>query len=67
MTPQRSDEGRMEPRLMCAWCDEVLREGKPPVSHGICEPCAERELYRFHLRHDPPWVWELYFDEGGEG
>lgn len=27
------------PRLICAWCDRVLREGSEPASHGICEDC----------------------------
>ncbi len=37
------------PRLVCAWCQRVLRYGDPgqPISHGICEPCrlrVEREV-----------------------
>jgi hypothetical protein len=28
------------PRVVCAWCNGVLRDGAEPVSHGICELCA---------------------------
>lgn len=29
-------------RVVCAWCDLVLREGSPDAktSHGICSACA---------------------------
>ena len=26
-------------RLVCAWCQAVLRDGDEPTSHGICEAC----------------------------
>ena len=31
-------------KLVCSWCDRVMREGDPklPVSHGLCPSCAER-------------------------
>jgi hypothetical protein len=29
------------PRLICGWCQRVLREGSEPVSHGICEACRD--------------------------
>ena len=31
-------------RVICAWCSKVLTEGdeNAPVSHGICEECAEK-------------------------
>lgn len=29
-------------RVECAWCRAVMRAGREPVSHGICEKCAER-------------------------
>jgi hypothetical protein len=31
-------------RLICSWCDVVIREGDPklPVSHGICTGCAHK-------------------------
>jgi hypothetical protein len=32
--------------LVCAWCDQVLREGTYPASHGICRECR--------LFHFPP-------------
>ena len=29
-------------KVVCAWCDKVLRDGNhPDVSHGICAKCAE--------------------------
>lgn len=30
--------------VSCAWCGLILRRGEGPVSHGICEDCARREL-----------------------
>lgn len=32
------------PQLVCAWCGAVKREGPGPASHGICDPCAEKEF-----------------------
>lgn len=29
-------------RLVCAWCQRVLREGSGPTSHGLCESCREK-------------------------
>ena len=29
-------------KTVCAWCDSLIREGSPPVSHGICAPCRNR-------------------------
>lgn len=26
--------------VVCAWCGELLVDGGPEVSHGLCEPCA---------------------------
>lgn len=26
--------------VVCAWCDAVLAEGGPDVSHGLCDQCA---------------------------
>ena len=35
-------------RLVCAWCQLVLREGTPSarISHGICAACERRLLLR---------------------
>lgn len=30
------------PRLICAWCQKVLRDGPVPASHGCCHDCAAR-------------------------
>jgi hypothetical protein len=32
------------PELICAWCGATKREGPGPASHGICDPCAEKEF-----------------------
>ncbi len=29
-------------KVICAWCDRVLRQGSLPVSHGLCASCAAR-------------------------
>lgn len=29
-------------KLICAWCQFVLREGSSPASHGICPLCQAR-------------------------
>ncbi len=28
--------------LVCAWCKTTIREGVPPISHGICPDCQEQ-------------------------
>jgi hypothetical protein len=32
---------------VCAWCERYLgaREDEPPVTHGICAPCAARQRW----------------------
>lgn len=30
--------------LICGFCGKVIRDGKLPVSHGICRLCADRVL-----------------------
>jgi hypothetical protein len=27
-------------RVICAWCGQMLKEGRGPISHGICHRCA---------------------------
>lgn len=31
-------------RVICAWCEKVLRDGDPrlPISHGMCPCCKEK-------------------------
>jgi hypothetical protein len=29
------------PRVLCAWCNRILREGVAPASHGICPSCLD--------------------------
>ncbi len=29
-------------KVVCAWCDVVLKAGHGPVSHGLCRPCFRR-------------------------
>lgn len=38
-------------KLVCAWCDAVIREGVEPESHGICPPCAAK-VREDHERED---------------
>ena len=26
-------------KIVCAWCNRIMREGVLPISHGICQPC----------------------------
>ena len=28
-------------KKICAWCNQVMVDGKGDVSHGICEECAQ--------------------------
>lgn len=49
---------RHEPlTVVCAWCDLLLVDGGPEVSHGLCEGCAEamarsiERLPRPHVDH----------------
>lgn len=31
---------------ICATCKKILKQGKPgKISHGICEPCADKQLW----------------------
>lgn len=32
------------PMVICSWCGKTKREGPGPASHGICDPCSEREF-----------------------
>lgn len=49
---RRYEESRREMTVKCAWhqkffgCEKILKQGTPgtPVSHGICQKCAERAL-----------------------
>ena len=31
-------------RLICSWCQRLLREGTLPPSHGICPTCKEQVM-----------------------
>ena len=33
-----------EPRVVCGWCDEIIRPGAGPESHGICSDCLKEQL-----------------------
>jgi hypothetical protein len=37
-----TDSAPLSPKVVCAWCATVLREGVGPVSHGMCPPCVQR-------------------------
>ena len=34
-------------KVVCAWCGEIVKEGIEPISHTICEECAEREREKY--------------------
>ena len=40
----RQDDPFEPQAIVCAWCGAVKQEGREPVSHGICEACAEKEV-----------------------
>lgn len=45
----------MSVKVVCAWCQVVIRDGDGDVSHSICERCAVdrcRHCGEF-LEHDP--------------
>ncbi len=54
-------------KIVCAWCQSVLKEGHEPVSHGICEKCKtelEEEMSQPGCKID----WEdLAWDHGFRG
>lgn len=29
-------------KMICGWCGTLLRDGRMPLSHGICKPCSDR-------------------------
>ncbi len=30
------------PKVLCAWCGGLMRDGCLPISHGLCADCAVR-------------------------
>ena len=32
-------EAPIPSKVVCAWCGALVRAGREPVSHGICEHC----------------------------
>ena len=28
-------------KSICSWCGTLIRDGREPISHGICADCAE--------------------------
>lgn len=41
--------------LICAWCRTVISEGAPEISHGICQPCADKLRAEAGLPRKPKW------------
>lgn len=31
-------------KTICAWCGTLIRDGKMPITHGMCRACADRML-----------------------
>lgn len=41
-------------KVICAWCTATIKDGDPArVSHGICEPCAEKYFPAAAARRAP--------------
>lgn len=32
-----------ENKVVCAWCDTVIKDGEGPVSHGLCPDCEKEQ------------------------
>lgn len=43
------DAQQDKPTTICAWCEAVLEEGGPEMSHGICTACAEEFIQQLDL------------------
>ena len=33
-------------KIICAWCNNTLRDGSLPVSHTICPQCLKMEMLK---------------------
>ena len=56
MNGSRPGETDSWPLLLCAWCNNVIREGSLPASHGICDRCSRQvqaELQRRPIARTP--------------
>lgn len=31
-------------KQICAWCSALIRDGKLPISHGLCRTCGDKML-----------------------
>jgi len=45
-------------KVICAWCGLLIRDGREPVSHGICDRCKARELGRLKVTETDRAYWE---------
>ena len=41
-------------KLQCGWCGRILREGKMPLSTGICRACADDVLKQLEAGDERP-------------
>jgi hypothetical protein len=41
-------------KVICAWCERLIRDGIEPASHGICPVCMETEIRNHGSKHGFP-------------
>jgi len=39
-------------KVICAWCERIIRSGPGPVSHGVCDSCLPHVLAEVLERTD---------------
>ncbi len=50
-TPDAPESSRL--KVICAWCERIIRSGPGPVSHGVCDSCLPKVLAEVLQRTDP--------------
>ena len=51
-------------KLICAWCQTLIKDGEEPASHGICEECYQHQITMLAWWHG---LWLLNKESyGGE-
>ncbi len=41
-------------KIVCAWCERILEDGPPPVSHGMCTSCYARQMNEVRKMRERP-------------
>ena len=39
----------VRPAVVCSWCKTVIKAGRTPVSHGICDDCSTKTMQRWGI------------------